>query len=29
VWRMDALRDRFLTAFGPAPVGASGLSAPR
>ncbi|HLM05826.1 MAG TPA: sulfatase-like hydrolase/transferase [Blastococcus sp.] len=29
VWRMDAFRDRFLTAFGPSPVPAAGVSAPR
>jgi hypothetical protein len=29
VWRMDAFRDRFLSAFGPTPVPAAGLRAPR
>jgi hypothetical protein len=29
VWRMDAFRDRFLTAFGPPPLAAAGVRAPR
>ena len=29
VWRMDAFRDRFLTAFGPSPGGAADASGPR
>jgi hypothetical protein len=29
VWRMDAFRDRFLTAFGPTPVPAASVRAPR
>ena len=29
VWRMDEFRDRFLSAFGPAPGSASSISAPR
>ena len=28
VWRMDAFRDRFLTAFGPSPGGAAMLAEP-
>jgi hypothetical protein len=29
VWRMDAFRDRFLTAFGPAPAEAAAVAGPR
>jgi hypothetical protein len=29
VWRMDAFRDRFLTAFGPPPDESSSAAAPR
>jgi hypothetical protein len=29
VWRMDAFRDRFLTAFGPSPGEAATVAAPR
>jgi hypothetical protein len=29
VWRMDAFRDRFLTAFGPSPAAAAALVEPR
>jgi hypothetical protein len=29
VWRMDAFRDRFLTAFGPSPGGAAAVAGPR